>query len=480
MKKMGIGEMEEEVPPEPPEDPKTVGDMGGWQRLVQYPFNRVKKDNVEGWYLDWAKAPGTIWFGAVNSQDINDVQNGDSVADSQLNMTPYWKVTWVDPQAGRVYVDPVEPNPFISGVGAGGKQIDEHDYDVFSGEHEKKRTNQVLDDIRNGHVSDYRDVAYLLKGTVPTQMGPNGAQGGWYNAEDLRSNRGGQQGMTFQQIMMADAKALQKLGFPVPPKALDGTMEPQVWQGMMSSSDMGYKKTEDAYFPGENWKDPYAASSFALNHPLPQVKFRNVKALINMLNPYPREEISQASREGNDALYDKLREDFQTGKYERPDLQPFVHDIAKQIATLEHPVQKRLNFDPYYLTKEQLILTAKKYGWQDILQLYETAFDPDNRRYVVDAYKDAGDVQSLLRMEKQEKNPEVLAKLLYALDNLEYPAEQLLGNAKYQALTAPGQPNSADEYHRNELRTTINGIKTRAKYKRQASVWVHKNCKFAK
>ena len=95
------------------EDKPQLGDRvfehyGVWM----YPFKKVKRDSVEGYYLDWFDEPGSI-------HDISKVQAGDKIADRALNMTPYWEVSGIDPDKGRIYVNPIEPNPFVTGVGAG-------------------------------------------------------------------------------------------------------------------------------------------------------------------------------------------------------------------------------------------------------------------------------------------------------------------------------------------------------------------------
>jgi hypothetical protein len=151
---------------------------------------------------------------------------GDQLADQAINMTPYWMVSGID--GDRINLTPIGSNPLKSGVGAGGAKITKHDIDVYTGEYERKRVQQINEAIDAGTL-DIDTFKYLLLGTVPVNFGPNGAQGGWYNPTDSYSNRGGRKGMQPREIMMADAQTLKDHGIPVPVKALDGTMDPHDW-----------------------------------------------------------------------------------------------------------------------------------------------------------------------------------------------------------------------------------------------------------
>ena len=204
--------------PNEPLGKKIFEQHGVWQ----YPFNQVQKDNTQGWFINWYDSQGGI-------PDIDSVNNGDKVADSALNMTPYWEVSFVDSDKGIIFLNPIQPNPFVSGVGAGGKEITDWDMEIHSGEYEGKRIDQILKSIQEGTATDPNDVAYLLKGTVPLQMGPNGAQGGWYHPGEVNYNRGGREGMRPKDIMMVDAKSLQKMGYATPIAALDGSMNLDDW-----------------------------------------------------------------------------------------------------------------------------------------------------------------------------------------------------------------------------------------------------------
>lgn len=169
------------------------------------------------------------------------IRIGDELSDYALNMTPYWRVESIKDQ--RISLIPINNNPFKTGTGAGGAKITKHDIDVYTGDYERKKIEQVNEAIEKGNI-DIDSLKYLLLGTIPVQFGPNGAQGGWYNVNDTYSNRGGRQGLKPKDIMVADAKTIKEYGLPVPIKALDGTMAPYDWDQWISGSG-----SEDHYFP---------------------------------------------------------------------------------------------------------------------------------------------------------------------------------------------------------------------------------------
>ena len=166
----------------------------------------------------------------------NNMRPGELLADYAMNQSPYWKITKVDNQ--RISLEPIGSNPFLTGIGAGGAKLDKYDFDVFTGKAEQDRIEKIKQKLEDG-TADIDAVKYVLDGTVPVNMGPNGAQGGWYNLND-RSSRGGRKGMKPEQIMIADAKKLQHYGFiGVPATALDGTMDPDHWQEWIEGSGEG-------------------------------------------------------------------------------------------------------------------------------------------------------------------------------------------------------------------------------------------------
>jgi hypothetical protein len=170
-----------------------------------------------------------------------EMRTGDQLADYAINMTPYWKV--INVVGHRINLEPINSNPFKTGIGAGGAKITKHDLDVYTGEHERKIVDRINKSIDTGDL-DIDKIKYILLGTVPVHFGPNGSQGGWYNASDTRSNRGGNKGLTDKDIMMADAKTIKDHGIPVPLKALDGTMDVYDWDKWI-----GGNGTEQGYYP---------------------------------------------------------------------------------------------------------------------------------------------------------------------------------------------------------------------------------------
>ena len=479
---------EEAQPPRKPpkEKPETIGDIlrerakqrkplgeivkerhGVWQ----YPFNRARRDPKEGWYLDWFSEPGAI-------SDLSKVSVGDQVADDKLNMTPYWAVSFVDQEKGRIYVDPLESNPFTSGMGAGGHRFTEVDYDVYSGKYERERVDQVLDAIRNGEVSSYGDVKYLLLGTVPVQMGPNGAQGGWYNPEDTSNNRGGSHKdpktkipdpLNGKQIMAADAKKLAQMGFDVPPNAVDGTLEVSVWRDLVGGG-VQQKDYDKVRLAGEDYSDPRKCAEFLLAHPQPDVKYRNLDSLMELFDQYPRKQINDLYFNDKKEEAERLQEAWKRGEFRDKKIEAIVRETLSRTAALEHPTFGRTGFDPYWNVKENAILYAQRFGWMDILRAHEKDQDPSNRRYVVEAYGKNGDLEGILRMEGAESHPEVLRAILSSVHDLNGDPGELIAKdpGKY---SGEGRKPS---YHDEDLAVLVR------RYSRpMTSSWVLGNCKFA-
>ena len=353
-----------------------------------YPFSEVKKEGNE-YFIDWIENNGWIY-------DIQKVQPGQTVADTAINRTPYWKVTSVDAANGKIYLTPIEPNPFASGVGAGGKILDEHDFDVLSGETEKKVVNNVLDGWNKGFVAEARDVAYLLSGTVPYNFGPNGAQGGWYNAHDTYSNRGGRKGMEAKDIVAQDAKTLQeKFGFEVPVAALEGRMSAERWNDFVSnpySFTPKYLSPEELEWfqtPGEDYSNPQVMAKNIVKtgkHP-PSIKYRNMILL-------------------------------QEAAKEDPKLEPLLKNSLLQLANLYHPSMKLMNFDVFWHCKETAVNIARDKGWNDVLSAYESAKDDDVLSSVIYAYEEKQDKAGLARLAENIHTPKALGIMLYTLMSL--------------------------------------------------------------
>lgn len=416
------------------------------QGVWMYPFSKIKKDTTEGWYIDWFDDPGGI-------HDMNSASIGDKVADQTLNMTPYWEISFINADQGRIYLNPIEPNPFITGVGAGGNPITEWDMDVHSGEYEKKRIDYILDQIREGTAVSIGDVVYLLKGTVPLQMGPNGAQGGWYSTAD-RSNRGSNEGMSPVQIMMADSKSLkEQFGFDVPPKALSGELDPYLWGEFVTSPGSSYDK-EDLKIYSEDLQNPDTMAMHILSHPQPEIKARNTEMLMSYFKgSYPRDQETNENR-------DELIRKHQEGGFGHPEIADLVRSVGKQFASIYHPQQDKIGLDPYWLSKEQFIELATAKKWPDVLQAYETAIEKTNRRYVVQGYKSLGDTESMLRMHDAETNPEVLVSILESLNKMNFDVRALINSntEKYQQIIEQAGP---DSYLEDKLEKTIKWLSLR-------------------
>ena len=407
-KSQGLDENESwDDPNNEPLGKKIFEHHGVWQ----YPFNQVQKDNNQGWFINWFDSQGGI-------PDIDSVNIGDKVADSALNMTPYWEVNFVDSNRGVIFLNPIEPNPFISGVGAGGKELTDWDMEIHSGEYEGKRIDQILQSIQAGTSTDPNDVAYLLKGTVPLQMGPNGAQGGWYSPNEVNYNRGGNEGMRPKDIMMFDAKSLQKMGFATPIAALDGTMELNDWKDYVQSNGSGDVK-ESYQSEGENYNDPQTSAQFVLNHPQPSIKHRNYKALQELFNPTPQKELTERYKDPNWDFEEHSKiSDEKWGAYKRGEninkkIEPIIRKVTAQIADMTHPSQNKLNFDKYWYLKEDAIQTAGKFKWMDILAKFENSYDKTNRKYVAIAYSRMGLKDKIAQMILKEKDEETKKEMIY-------------------------------------------------------------------
>jgi hypothetical protein len=187
----------------------------------QHRFSAVRKDNKGFYILKSDNESGSL------------MRVGDTLSDEAINMSPYWQILSIN--GNRIDLKPIGSNPFLTGVGAGGAKLTQYDIDVFTGTNEQKRLEHAQKKLEQGNAT-IDDVKYMLEGTVPTNMGPNGAQGGWYSATDTRANRGGRKGLKPEQIVLKDAIKLKELGFNVPVKALNGTLSPEKWNSWIDGS----------------------------------------------------------------------------------------------------------------------------------------------------------------------------------------------------------------------------------------------------
>lgn len=192
-------------------DEETTPDLGGPPAYRFDPtrpaiaFPDVHKDG-RGYWTAPAALPGILV-----GTEIGDP------SDAAVVPRTYWRVVAIAPE--RIDLAPIPPNPLVTGRGAGGATITDHDLQVLSGAYESRRIARIREKEARGEAS-IDDLTYLLLGTVPTQMGPNGAQGGWYNPSDTRATRGGRQGLTPQQVSEHDARWLHRRGYAVPALAL--------------------------------------------------------------------------------------------------------------------------------------------------------------------------------------------------------------------------------------------------------------------
>lgn len=196
-------------------------------------FFILREDNPDGWRM----------------------KSGDLIQDVALNQTPYWKVISNDQE--RIDLEPIEPNPLLTGVGAGGYVFQASDFKVLTGEYEQERVGKIIERLESGEQLQIYDVKYLLLGTVPLNFGPNGPQGGWYNVHDYYSNRA-PRGMNPEIIMAEDARTLENMGFDVPEAALDGMLDTHKWNQFVESTAQMFS----------NWMQiqPYDIRIFAENY----------------------------------------------------------------------------------------------------------------------------------------------------------------------------------------------------------------------
>ena len=435
--------------------------------IWQLKFGNVKQDNIEGYYYDWADDPGSI-------NNLEDVQVGDQIGDHALNMTPYWKVTYVDHDKSRIYVDPIKPNPLASygaqqqggdeedpviSIGAGGAPIRQSDLKVLTGEHEKERVDYVMDNWKKGHIYNPSDVAYLLLGTVPTNFGPNGPQGGWYNLSDTMSNRGGHKSMSPQEIMVADANTLKNtFHFKVPKKALTGELEPGLFNSFVNGGLQDWEK-DGTEVEGEDFNDLHATINMILTAKEPVLKLRNTEVLFDRF--YTRYREFRKTRY-NDPGYEEAEAKWKAGGYTNKELEPTVKMIAEKLARIFHPTAKG-TFDPYYLTKEKFIYLAGQKGWNDVLKLYEDAPDNDNRRKVFDCYdgnygKTAQQPEKMLEMLYKEPTAENLHHFLSRCYKIK-PQETLKFIEEKDWLDLLNQ-----KYYGEELKRVLDNIKQREEF----------------
>lgn len=351
--------------------------------LQRIKFGDVKFDTIEKYYVVLDKAMTTI-------TNIDNLRIGQKIADYVVSETPYWKIKDLDKEKNTIYLEPIPPNPYVPNeegkiIGAGGHEFTAHDFDVMSGEYESTKIDKILDIINSKNYHDPRDIQYILLGTVPLQIGPNGSQGGWYNVSD-RHNRGSMKGLSLEEIIKKDANTLKKLGFSVPPRSLDGTIDPYVWGSYVEGGYIPHNKEEESKLEEEDFSDPKKMAEIILSHKQPGIRNRNAEKLIRMY--------------GNDESLESL-----------------VKEVAKKLAIQP---QYGIDMDRNYDVKGKFIWLAWHKKWKDILDAFKNSPDPDNRRYVSYGYADIGDVDSVLGMMSKEESSETISSMLSKLWEIKF------------------------------------------------------------
>lgn len=354
------------------------------ERIIKIPFAEVKFNTIDKYYVDLNKTRGIL---VTDEEDrgrlvADDVEIGDLVEDMVISAVPYWKVHDIDIEKNIIYLEPYGKNPFVpnaSGeiVGAGGHKFSQHDFDVMSGEYEQSRIDRILDIINNKKYHDINDIAYILLGTVPVQVGPNGSQGGWYNVKD-GNNRGSMKGMETQEIMIKDANTLKnKLGFEVPDSALSGELDAYTWNDFINGH-VGTRGLERTKLPFEDFTDPVKMAGVVMGRYAPAIRLRNLERLLD---------IGRSTDE-----YDDL-----------------IRDLSKKIVG-----DKILDddFDRLWHLKERLIRFASQKGWEDIIEMYEDVHDADNQADVARHYGESKQLEKLLAMLDKSKSAKPIRSIL--------------------------------------------------------------------
>lgn len=448
-----------------PEDPDFQKKVRKARGFWMYPFSKIKQESGEGWFIDWLSSHEGI--------PIEEVEIDDPIADWSLNETIYWTVRDIDVDGGRIWLDATDQNPFITGVGAGGAQLGDWDWKALTGEAHQLGVDRALRWSKSGCLVFYDTFTKLLKGVVATEFGPNGAQGGWYNAHD-RACVGARKGMTESEIVAWDAKALKKIGLDVPAAALRGEVDAGIWTDFVGGTDEISSKMLPTLLDGENWDDLASVKKFIFEHPMAPIKLRNWAALNELWRPYYRrvlEKLTDPPRWDSDAwvarherLRDEIEARWKAGEYERPELESVVRGVAKAVADVRNPTcEDVLGIDPYYMLKEKAITLAARENWPDVLMAHERNFDPNNRKHLAWAWSELKDKDALLRMEAAETHPEPLNGILHALEGLGVDPVAVIDASpqRYAEAVSKVGEDSERGYHAKELAQFIENRRRR-------------------
>jgi len=238
------------------------------------------------------------------------------------------------------------------------------------------------------------------------------------------------QPLTDQQIFELDIKTLLQLGFSLPKKALNGTLNPAKWNSLINYPwSEAILLDSDWQIEGEDWNDPSIMIRLILEHPQPYIKARNFAALMHYINPQQLLEIKfqeaykQLGLDENahpldlpEDLRIQIQQEYRRGTYANHEWLQHFHEIAPRIATLRHPAQNLMGEDPYsYPFKERVLKQVANFEWFDILQLFKRSYTPHLRKLLVEEYAEARRWSDILDMEITETDPEVLKEIIMAL-----------------------------------------------------------------
>lgn len=360
------------------------------KRALKIPFDDVKFDTDKKYYVDLNKTRGILGssVGGVKKMTADDVEIGDLVEDMAMSAAPYWKVHDIDTDANIIYLEPYGKNPFVPNaegeiIGAGGKKFDQHDFDVMGGKYEQDRIDRILDIINKKQYHDISDIAYILLGTVPVHVGPNGSQGGWYSSGD-HNNRGHKKGMDTAQVIAKDASTLKnKLGFDVPESALTGEMPSRLWDQFVGG-EVSRWDIEKTKLPIEDFTDAKKMAEIVQGKYPPAIRKRNLEKLLDL------------GRETNG--YDNL-----------------IHDLSIKLAGDNVLVD---DFDLLWHIKEKIIWFAKQKGWEDVIEAYEEAHDVSNLGDVARHYAENKQLDKLLNMLDKTKPSAAIREILSGLSKI--------------------------------------------------------------
>lgn len=393
----------------------------GSERLY-YPISGAKKiPGRNEWTLDMSKAPEL-------SKPVGEAEVGDGVWDYNLHSalgkgSPIWRVVWIDEKKGTLTVVPTEDNPLSSGVGAGGRLLDDFDYLVQSGEWENEAVDRVLKIIGSRSYHQPADVAYVLLGTVPMRFGANGAEGGWYNAHDTRSNRGGMRGMSEAEIVMKDAEALKKMGFTLPVGAIEGKMNGHEWTDFVNRGSVSPRASKEMRFDSEEGEGDIVDLI---------EKERNPKIVGIMFE-----------RLSGSGMEDKISE--------------AVKAIGMKGSNEEEG-------DPYFLVKETAIGWAKRNGRKDLILPFAKSGDSDVSESAMKALAEMGAADPIELM-KGAQRMKALYSLMYIAEK-NGRGDDALSVLEDRMVDIRSPKTSTDEYYSEQILKIIPQMQVNARIKK--------------